>query len=158
VTNLDEFITQYWYRRIGKKGENVGKNRAGAASQRPARRSLRGIREDQRQSKGVKQARAGGFHKQREPGNQIMLKREHVNGMGGPRRVRAGTDIHGESRLTVGCGRYQENIVNGFPRHGKEGTHGVAPCIPLQPRRHGVGRVLFEKGHETVQIMPLPGP
>src|ERR1700739_1533518 len=66
--------------------------------------SSRGFRENQRQSKGVKEAWAGRFHKQRESGNQILFKSEHVNGVGGPWFACAGTGIHRESRLTVGSG------------------------------------------------------
>src|SRR5215467_497076 len=87
-----------------------------------------------------------------------MLKRQHVNGVRGGRRVRTdAVGIEGESRLPVGCRRYHAKARPVLPSCCKEGPDGLAPRKPLPPRRHGVGCVLSEEGHEAVQIMPFPG-
>ena len=86
-----------------------------------------------------------------------MLKREDVDGVGGPRRVRAGAGIGSKSRLPVGCRRYQAKAAIGFPSPIKEGADLLAPRIPLRQWRHRVGRVLFEEDYKIVQIEPFPG-
>src|SRR6516225_3394132 len=78
-------------------------------------------------------------------------KREHVDGVGGPGRVRAATGIGSKSRLPVGCRRYQAKSAIGLPSPIKEGADHPAPRIPLRQRRHGIGRVVFEEGHKIVQ-------
>jgi len=117
-----------------------------------------GVPENERKSKGVKQAWAGRFHKEGQRRNHVMLKREHVDGVGGPGRVRAATGIGSKSRLPVGCRRYQAKSAIGLPSPIKEGADHPAPRIPLRQRRHGIGRVVFEEGHKIVQIEPFPGP
>ena len=49
-----------------------------------------------------------------------MLEREHVNGVGCPPGVGAGVFINGESRLPVGCRRYQAKAATGsWPGRGQ---------------------------------------
>jgi hypothetical protein len=65
----------------------------------------RDVREDERKSKGLEQALLFGFHKKGQRGNHFILKREHVDGVRGPRCVRAGAVIGSEIGLPVGCRR-----------------------------------------------------
>jgi hypothetical protein len=80
----------------------------------------RGVREDERKSKGVKQARAGGFRERGQRGNCVLLKRKHVYGVRGPRCVRSGAGIGSESGLPVGRCRHQTKAAIQLPSPSKE--------------------------------------
>src|ERR1035438_6535596 len=102
---------------------------------------VRGVREAEWKSKGVKQARSGGWHKQRQRGNHIILEREHVDGVRLQRPVRVSAGIDGESGLPVGRRRYQAKAATSLPSHRKEGADRLAPrseehTSELQSLRH----------------------
>ena len=119
----------------------------------------RGVRQDERKSKGAKQTRLGVLHKQGQPGNHAMLKRKHMNRLcGWCRSCTDAVGIKGKSRLPVGCRRYHTKAAPTLPSGRKEGPDGLAPRIPFSPWRHSVGRVLFEEGYEAVQIVSFPSP
>src|SRR5260370_609373 len=95
-----------------------------------------GVREDERKSKGAKQVRVGVLHEQGQPGNHVMLKRQHVNGVCGPRRVRGdAVRIEGEGGLPVGCRWYHAKAGPTLPSRCKEGPNGLAPRKPLSPQK-----------------------
>ena len=85
-----------------------------------------------------------------------MLKREHVDGVRDPRRIRVVAAIGGESGLPIGRRRYQAQTAIALPGPLKEGADRLASRIPLRQRRHGVGRILFKEGHKTAQIKLFP--
>src|SRR5882757_4248819 len=119
--------------------------------------AARVVGERQRKSKSAEQPRPVGLRKQGQPGNHVMLEREHLDGVRGPWRVGAGAGIGRECGLPVGCRRYQAIAVIGPPGPREEGADRLTPRIPLRYRRHGVGRILLEQGHETVDIELFPG-
>src|SRR6266481_3919059 len=87
-----------------------------------------GVREDERKFKGAKKVRVGVLHEQGQPGNHVMLKRQHVNGVCGPRRVRADAGrMEGERGLPYDC-RWDHGTAGARLRERrKELKKNVAP-------------------------------
>src|SRR5262249_2422958 len=103
-------------------------------------------------SKGGKQLWTCRRREMGQRGNTSLVEGKHMDGVRRPSRVGAGAFINGESRLPVGRCRDEAEAATGLPGERKERPDALASCIPLQPE----GCVLFQEGHETVEIMAFP--
>src|SRR5262245_56202430 len=108
------------------------------------------------QSECRKQIRAGGRLECRQRAYRPIPNHQHMDGMRVPPLVITGLLVDGEGRLAIRSDGHESDAAARLPRYFEERPDGAAPPVPLQPWRHGKGRILREKRDECVHIVLFP--